>query len=155
MSDSIRLTYQDSSGKVLADCFQANPIDCATVKGTKSTRYIYVQQDLNSKKLPELYSSSELCCGCSACYAACPLSGDERNMKNAPTKTVKIWDGTPNKNTIEIELTGAISMLPDAEGFFYPVVDASICIRCYRCLKVCAFKQFEEEHITREQNKYE
>ena len=35
----------------------------------------------------------------------------------------------------------AILMEPDAEGFFYPVVDASVCIRCYKCLSVCAFKE--------------
>ena len=34
----------------------------------------------------------------------------------------------------------AISMEPDEEGFLYPVVKAEKCIRCYRCLSVCAFK---------------
>lgn len=34
----------------------------------------------------------------------------------------------------------AITMLPDEEGFDYPVVDESKCIRCYRCLKVCPVK---------------
>lgn len=31
----------------------------------------------------------------------------------------------------------AIEMLPDEEGFLYPVVDASLCIRCQRCVRVC------------------
>lgn len=35
----------------------------------------------------------------------------------------------------------AITMLPDEEGFLYPVVDAAKCIRCYKCLSVCAFKE--------------
>lgn len=35
----------------------------------------------------------------------------------------------------------AIDMMPDEEGFLYPEVDPEKCIRCYRCLKVCAFKQ--------------
>lgn len=35
----------------------------------------------------------------------------------------------------------AISMEPDEEGFDYPVVDASLCICCYRCLDICAFKK--------------
>lgn len=34
----------------------------------------------------------------------------------------------------------AIFMLPDEEGFLYPVVDAGLCIGCHRCLKVCAYK---------------
>lgn len=34
----------------------------------------------------------------------------------------------------------AISMLPDEEGFLYPVVDASVCIGCRACLKVCPLK---------------
>ena len=35
----------------------------------------------------------------------------------------------------------AILMKPDIEGFLYPVVDASLCIGCYQCLLVCAFKE--------------
>lgn len=41
--------------------------------------------------------------------------------------------------------TKAIRMMPDEEGFLYPVVDASICIRCYKCLTACAFKEAQEE----------
>ena len=36
---------------------------------------------------------------------------------------------------------GAISMEPDNEGFLYPVVNKEKCIRCYKCLKACVFKQ--------------
>lgn len=35
----------------------------------------------------------------------------------------------------------AINMLEDEEGFLYPVVDATICIRCYKCMKVCPLKE--------------
>lgn len=35
----------------------------------------------------------------------------------------------------------AIIMEPDEEGFLYPVIDVTICIRCYKCLTVCAFKE--------------
>ncbi len=72
-----------------------------------STRYKHKTED-GKKALPELYENRENCCGCSACYAVCPV--------------------------------GAISMEPDEEGFLYPTVDAEKCIRCYKCLKVCAFK---------------
>lgn len=47
----------------------------------------------------------EMCCGCGACYAACPQK--------------------------------AIAMAEDEEGFLYPQIDESKCIRCNRCIKVC------------------
>lgn len=61
-----------------------------------------------TKKIPVLFEEKSSCCGCSACFAACPA--------------------------------GAISMLPDNEGFLYPGIDSEKCICCYRCLSVCAFK---------------
>ena len=74
----------------------------------KSTRYKNKEKSSSTKPLPELYENRENCCGCSACYAICPVH--------------------------------AISMEPDEEGFLYPTVDADKCIRCYKCLSVCAFK---------------
>lgn len=38
---------------------------------------------------------------------------------------------------------GAISMVPDEEGFEYPVIDLEICIRCERCLKICPIKRVD------------
>ena len=35
---------------------------------------------------------------------------------------------------------GAISMVEDEEGFEYPQIDESMCIRCYQCIKVCPIK---------------
>ena len=35
----------------------------------------------------------------------------------------------------------AISMQPDEEGFDYPIIDDSICIRCYQCIMVCPIKK--------------
>ncbi|WP_288343494.1 4Fe-4S dicluster domain-containing protein [uncultured Dubosiella sp.] len=35
----------------------------------------------------------------------------------------------------------AISMTEDEEGFEYPHIDESMCIRCYQCLMVCPFKE--------------
>ncbi len=34
----------------------------------------------------------------------------------------------------------AISMLPDDEGFDYPIIDESKCIRCFQCIEVCPLK---------------
>lgn len=34
----------------------------------------------------------------------------------------------------------AIRMEEDEEGFLYPHVNSNVCIKCFRCLKVCAFK---------------
>lgn len=58
----------------------------------------------------ELLKHKEACCGCSACYAVCR------------------------------DLSGAITMVPDEEGFLYPDVDDKVCIRCHRCIQVCPFK---------------
>lgn len=35
---------------------------------------------------------------------------------------------------------GAISMVPNRYGFLYPKIDAAACVRCNRCINVCAFK---------------
>ena len=35
---------------------------------------------------------------------------------------------------------GAISMVEDEEGFEYPQIDESKCVRCYQCIKVCPIK---------------
>ena len=40
---------------------------------------------------------------------------------------------------------GAIQMIEDDEGFLYPQVDQNKCIRCFKCLKVCAFKSDQEK----------
>jgi formate hydrogenlyase subunit 6/NADH:ubiquinone oxidoreductase subunit I len=34
----------------------------------------------------------------------------------------------------------AILMLPDEEGFLYPVINLNKCVRCYKCMDVCDFK---------------
>lgn len=63
----------------------------------------------------DLYRHREACCGCSACKAVCSVG------------------------------VGAIVMVPDEEGFLYPVVDEALCIRCCRCILVCPFKKIESE----------
>jgi len=36
--------------------------------------------------------------------------------------------------------SSAIQMLPDEEGFLYPAVNTSLCVKCGLCRKVCAFQ---------------
>ena len=40
---------------------------------------------------------------------------------------------------------GAITMLPDEEGFDYPQIDAEKCVRCWSCIRVCPIKAAKEE----------
>lgn len=35
----------------------------------------------------------------------------------------------------------AITMVEDDEGFDYPIVNETKCIRCYMCIKVCPLKE--------------
>lgn len=37
-------------------------------------------------------------------------------------------------------------MNEDEEGFEYPVIDESRCVRCYQCVKVCPFKVKEQHY---------
>lgn len=84
------------------------------------------EDKFSSKKLlPVLFEKKEDCCGCGACYSVCPV------RKNNET----------NAEGYQENGNGAISMEIDEEGFFYPIVDASLCIRCYRCIQVCPIKQ--------------
>ena len=113
----------------------------------ETTRYINVKIGKNGKakimqngkfmeskkNLPELYLSKTKCCGCTACYTVCPQSGQESD-------TVFNFRFTLNSQIRKIPFSGAISMLPDEEGFLYPVIDAEKCVRCYKCLQVCPYK---------------
>lgn len=124
--------YQYRDGKYLPASSQPTDtveFEINTKKYTphSSTRYINVELGTNGvalkkngdgrsecvRDLPELYLARENCCGCTACFAICPVD--------------------------------AILMRPDEEGFLYPVVDAMKCVRCYRCVSVCAFKEGQRE----------
>ncbi len=41
----------------------------------------------------------------------------------------------------------AISMVEDEEGFEYPVINETKCVRCYMCLKVCPVKAKTAQYI--------
>lgn len=60
-------------------------------------------------EVPVLFKNKSECCGCSACYARCPVS--------------------------------AIQMIVDEEGFLYPKIDNTLCIKCQKCKTVCVFKK--------------
>lgn len=38
----------------------------------------------------------------------------------------------------------AIYMEADQEGFLYPIIREKICLRCYQCISVCAFKEAQK-----------
>lgn len=123
-SETFQRIYQNKDGSYLPDSSQPDEsrgyeIVSNVYTPHKSTRYINIgieeidDKPYIGKELPKLYENRENCCGCTACYAICPVS--------------------------------AIVMRPDEEGFLYPVVDAMKCIRCYKCLSVCAFKEAQKE----------
>lgn len=39
----------------------------------------------------------------------------------------------------------AIEMKKDEEGFLYPNIDEQKCVRCYKCMSVCAFKSEQKK----------
>lgn len=41
----------------------------------------------------------------------------------------------------------AITMVEDEEGFEYPKIDESRCIRCYKCLTVCPIKESKRQNL--------
>ena len=162
--------YQDKEGNFLPDELQPIAKKNQAYIQHKSTRYIHVTTSANGlqlylhngalvegkKSLPELYSNKEECCGCSSCYAVCPMSGDKRvriarrgtdgNLgSDGINEIASLTSGYSQVKDIRPH-TGAITMLPDEEGFLYPVVDAEICVRCYLCMKVCAFHETQENN---------
>ena len=61
-------------------------------------------------------------------------------MKEIPTLYKRIEECCGCTACCAICSKGAISMIEDEEGFEYPQIDESKCVRCYLCLKVCPFK---------------
>jgi ferredoxin len=137
--------YQNRDGSFLSEEHQPSLRNNGVYYTHQSTRYINVSLGENGyplyknklgiaieieKYLPELYESREKCCGCAACFSICGSSGtiyEEVSIKNS--KYSQFIESIP--------ITGAITMLPDEEGFLYPVVDAERCVRCFKCLNVC------------------
>ena len=162
------MIFQDSTGKYLPIANQPVSDNKSEYLHHNSTRYIFVTSGVNgvpmgrkraeliksNKPLPELYKKREECCGCGACYAICPMSGESRPSQSVRGENGElesdgnyqipyVLHGSNMKQVLHAH-TGAITMLPDEEGFLYPVVDAEICIRCYKCLSVCDFKEMSK-----------
>ena len=78
------------------------------------------------------------CVSCGACVDACPCEVLELGDECAQVADADSCVGCGA--CLDACPTGAISMLPDEEGFLYPRIDEDSCICCLRCLSVCAFK---------------
>lgn len=111
-------------------------------------KYLFVNDETkSSKKLPLLYSQKSSCSGCFGCYSICPMSGSDRPITAHRDKEGRIGsDGEyilkfrykgRKYEGFHIVHTGAITMTPDYEGFYYPVIDSQLCIRCYKCTEIC------------------
>lgn len=151
------MLLQDIHGNMLADGCQLSPVQYQKYAMYKESRFInvydahdYFYRDVNDNKtlmktdkpLPILYHQKDECCGCGACFSICPRIDKVNTVrKNPDGKVVEFqYQLTKNGKIVSFPHTGAITMLPDEDGFLYPVVDAEVCIRCYKCLSVCDFK---------------
>lgn len=152
-----QILFQDIHGRILADGCQMYPEQYQNYDFHKESRFIYVlnnhdyfYKNINDKDtlvriekpLPVLYHQKDECCGCGACYSVCPRTDQKNVIRNDESgKTLQFMYQQTRKGKVALyPHTGAITMLPDEDGFLYPVIDAQICIRCYRCLSVCDFK---------------
>ncbi len=87
-STNFERIYQYANGDYLVDTSQPDPNDNYEITSGSytphiSTRYVNVVIGENgkaqrsgkdsNKDLPELYAVREDCCGCTACYAVCPV----------------------------------------------------------------------------------
>lgn len=92
--------------------------------------------DETDKQLPYLFDNRLECCGCSTCYAICPvrvfLAHEGRDSVGAAGEEYSL----PH---------GIICMEEDEEGFRYPVIDASLCIRCYKRIDACPVRTADKE----------
>ena len=152
-----KILFQNIKGEILPDGCQLVPEQYGKYDSHKEARFIcvhgdpnYYYKDINDaqskiithKELPLLYKSKDECCGCGACFSICPRSNKQNVVrKDAKGKIIEMdYQLTQNGKIAKYPLTGAITMLPDEDGFLYPVVDAEICIRCHKCISVCDFK---------------
>jgi formate hydrogenlyase subunit 6/NADH:ubiquinone oxidoreductase subunit I len=62
-------------------------------------------------------------------------------LKPLPNLTEKPEDCCGCAACYSICPTQAIQMVPDSEGFDYPLIDADLCTCCYLCVKVCPIKK--------------
>ena len=64
------------------------------IKEHFSTRYLSVNKEMleSGKALPQLYKIKEECCGCTACYAACPCSGNKLGQEMVKAISYRMLD---------------------------------------------------------------
>lgn len=118
--------------------------------GSKCTMNHQEQRDLfmtEGKQVPVLYTVKEDCRGYTACFAACPMSGKARPVKAERGTDGSIGSAGGRSSEVEFasggksfEHTGAITMLPDSEGYFYLVIDGELCVASRKCEKMCPIR---------------
>lgn len=152
-----KILLQDVHGNILPDGCQLCPEQYQGYDAHKDSRFLnirdnhaYFYRDINDmntrteidKPLPILYHQKDECCGCGACFSICPRTNKTNVVRKGVDGEAFVfhYQQTRNGKLAAYTHTGAITMLPDEDGFLYPVVDAEICIRCYKCISVCDFK---------------
>ncbi len=121
-----KLVYQYKEGRYLPDTCQPSTNNATEYTPHKSTRYINISMKND-------------------CF-------DMKDHKRSSTKMINKGETLPELYKIREHCCGctacycicpknAIKLEPDEEGFDYPVVDASLCIRCNKCVSVCPIKK--------------
>lgn len=132
----IRL-YQNIAGDYLPDSIQPENTDDYNIvysgeQQSVSTRYINVFIGFNG--IPQIMKNGAMI----DCRKTLPMLYEKKENCCGCTACAAICK------------TNAIQMLPDEEGFLYPVLDASKCVRCYKCITICPVKK---KQSTREAKK--
>lgn len=116
--------------KMVADIDQDNTID-----------FVPVQRKLTALREQSMEFLQKALAG----ETYCTLPTDEKVVPTIlPMAQREKKDCSGCSACVEICPVNAIGMARDEEGFFYPQIDETACIRCGKCDKVCGFHPFEE-----------